>query len=55
LKSIVTGGAGFIGSHLVDQLVNMNHEVIVLDNHVKGINKLSDKKNTAPPLHVNFL
>jgi UDP-glucose 4-epimerase len=31
MKSIVTGGCGFIGSHLVDQLVKIGHEVIVLD------------------------
>lgn len=31
MRSIVTGGCGFIGSHLVDQLVKLNHEVIVLD------------------------
>lgn len=32
MKSIVTGGAGFIGSHLVDRLVELGHEVIVIDN-----------------------
>lgn len=32
MKSIVTGGAGFIGSHIVDQLVDLGHEVIVIDN-----------------------
>lgn len=30
-KSLVTGGSGFIGSHLVNRLVNLGHEVIVLD------------------------
>jgi nucleoside-diphosphate-sugar epimerase len=30
-KSLVTGGCGFIGSHLVNRLVDLDHEVIVLD------------------------
>ena len=36
IKSIVTGGAGFIGSNLVDRLVQEGHKVIVLDNFVSG-------------------
>jgi UDP-glucose 4-epimerase len=32
MKSIVTGGAGFVGSHIVDKLVELGHEVIVIDN-----------------------
>lgn len=36
MKCIVTGGAGFIGSHLVESLVKHSHEVIVLDNFSTG-------------------
>ena len=32
MKILVTGGAGFIGSHLVDRLIELDHQVIVIDN-----------------------
>lgn len=32
MKSLVTGGSGFIGSHIVDALINLGHEVVVIDN-----------------------
>jgi UDP-glucose 4-epimerase len=44
LKAIITGGAGFIGSHLADFLIDLNFEVLVLDNlsvgRVENINHL---------------
>lgn len=45
-KILVTGGAGFVGSHLVDKLMMEGHEVTVLDNFFTG-----QKKNVAHWLH----
>lgn len=36
MKSLVTGGAGFIGSNIVEELVKLGHEVIVLDDFSLG-------------------
>ena len=36
MKVLVTGGAGFIGSHLVDRLIQLGHEVVVVDNLATG-------------------
>ena len=47
---LVTGGAGFIGSHLVDKLVSQNNEVIVLDNLLRG-NKIDIQTNK----NINFI
>ncbi len=46
MKTLVTGGAGFIGSHIVDLLIESGHDVIVLDNlssgKIENINKKAD-------------
>ncbi|MBD2355666.1 SDR family oxidoreductase [Tolypothrix sp. FACHB-123] len=36
MRILVTGGAGFIGSHLIDKLINDGHEIICLDNFYTG-------------------
>jgi len=36
MKILVTGGAGFIGSHLVDRLIKEDHKVAVIDNLSTG-------------------
>jgi len=43
MKYLVTGGAGFIGSHVVEQLVCNNDTVIVLDD--LSVSKLSNLDN----------
>ena len=46
MKILVTGGAGYIGSHLVDKLIDEDHEVTVLDNLSTGRAKnLASSKN----------
>ena len=32
MRILVTGGAGFIGAHLVKKLIDLNHKVLVVDN-----------------------
>lgn len=51
MKYLVTGGAGFIGSHIVKQLLAKNHEVAVIDNLSTGSLNNLDLSNK----HLHFL
>ena len=51
--SLVTGGAGFIGSNLVDELIKIRHKVIVIDNLSTG--RLSNlKKSKISLIYITF-
>lgn len=65
MKSIVTGGAGFLGSHLVDKLLERGDEVLALDNLITGDLKNLDHLKDNPkfsfqeldvsqPIHIHF-
>jgi UDP-glucose 4-epimerase len=49
MRSLVTGGCGFIGSHLSERLLKMGHEVVILDNlscgRLENIQSFSDHPN----------
>jgi UDP-glucose 4-epimerase len=51
MKYIVTGGAGFIGSHIVEELVKQQHEVVIFDNlfsgKIENIQPFLKKKNVT--------
>ena len=47
MKALLTGGSGFIGSHLTDRLLKDGHEVIIIDRNVKGNNLAPHPKLTV--------
>ena len=46
-RSLVTGGSGFIGSHLVDYLVERGHDVMVIDNHSANNEKFYENEKAT--------
>jgi UDP-glucose 4-epimerase len=62
MKILVTGGAGFVGSHLCERLLSMGYEVTSLDNyftgsednHIKGVNYIKGDTKNIDTL-VNFV
>ena len=53
MKILVTGGAGFIGSHLVDSLVEKGHELVVVDNLSTGKRENVNKKATLYEVDIS--
>ena len=53
MKVLITGGAGFIGSHIVDQLILQGHEVVVLDDLSSG--SLQNVNSEAAFVKLNIL
>lgn len=55
MNTIVTGGAGFIGSHLADRLLSDGHNVIVLDNLSAGRRENLAQHSKHPRLRIEYL
>ena len=48
MKIIITGGAGFLGSHLCERLIDKGHQIICIDNLLKGKLENLEKLKTNP-------
>jgi UDP-glucose 4-epimerase len=48
MNAFITGGAGFIGSHLVDRLLLLGHRVVAYDNFSTGQDRFIEQANSSP-------
>ena len=53
MKVLLTGGAGYIGSHVALSLLDDGHEVTIIDNLVTGNKRLIPKKSTFVECNIN--
>ena len=44
MNILITGGAGYIGSHIVERLINSKNKIIIFDNLETGHKRLINKK-----------
>ena len=52
--AVVTGGAGFIGSHMVDLLLSSGYQVRVLDNFTGGHERNLEQHSKNSALHIHL-
>ena len=52
MKVLITGGTGFVGSHLCDLLINEGHEIVVL---ARNDNKIENVKNIIEQIKIKYI
>lgn len=52
MKVLITGGTGFVGSHLCDMLINEGHEIVVL---ARNDNKIQNVKNIIEQIKIKYI
>src|ERR1041384_3887851 len=54
MRILITGGAGFIGSHLTDRLLRDGHRIVAMDNLVTGATKNIEQHRANPNFEFIF-